>query len=265
MPGEPAVAPQSKAEYTVSPWCNSVWKRLFDICSALFLLVVLLPWMILIAVAVKLTSRGPVLFRQARPGRNGQEFVIVKFRTMVVREGPPGPALTWTADPRVTKVGRFLRKWKLDEFPQLLNILRGEMSFVGPRPLPPALWNSQMIEKEAECVLSVRPGITGQAALEFRNEEKLFVPLASLTPEQAEAEYGRHIMPVKLAIELDYLRHASFLGDCRLIVKTLLRVFNPLRKGASDLRAPLPSLAQNAPGTAGSPDTERAATASPGD
>src|SRR5262245_26121337 len=135
MSGETAVAPQSKPLYTVSPWCNSAWKRLFDICGALVLLAVLAPWMVLIAAVVKLTSRGSVFFRQRRPGKTASEFVIIKFRTMVVRDRQPGPALTWTADPRVTKVGGFLRRWKLDEFPQLFNVLRGDMSFVGPRPL----------------------------------------------------------------------------------------------------------------------------------
>src|SRR5262249_39541198 len=137
-----------------------------------------------------------------------------------------GPALTWTADPRVTAVGRFLRKWKLDELPQLFNVLRGDMSFVGPRPLPPALWSGHLLKEEAECVLSVRPGITGHAAINFRNEEELFVPLSSLPPAQAEEEYVRHIMPVKLAMEAEYLRKASFSGDCRIIFATLVRVLN---------------------------------------
>src|SRR5262249_52710775 len=137
-----------------------------------------------------------------------------------------GPALTWTADRRVTGVGRFLRKWKLDELPQLFNVLRGDMSFVGPRPLPPALWNGHFMKEEAEFVLSVRPGITGHAAISFRNEEELFVPLSSLPPVQAEEEYVRYIMPIKLALELEYLRKASFAGDCRIVFVTVLRVAN---------------------------------------
>jgi len=265
MSGRTAVTSQSKSAYTVSQWCDSSWKRCFDVCGALALLAVLWPWMILIGAAILLTSRGPLFFRQRRPGKGGKEFTIVKFRTMVVRDCQPGPALTWTADPRVTRIGRFLRKWKLDEFPQLFNVLRGDMSFVGPRPLPPALWNGETIQNEAACVLSVRPGITGQAALEFRDETKLFVPLASLPPEQAEAEYVRHIMPLKLAIEIDYLQHASFAGDCRLILKTLLRVFNLQKGSQSGMRQPLPSFAQNAPGAARSPEAERASAASPGD
>jgi lipopolysaccharide/colanic/teichoic acid biosynthesis glycosyltransferase len=103
----------------------------------------------------------------------------------------PSPALTWTADPRVTGFGRFLRRWKVDELPQLFNVLRGDLSLVGPRPLPTRLWSNGLIQEEATYVLSVRPGITGQSAINFHNEEELFVPLSPLASDDAEAAYSR--------------------------------------------------------------------------
>src|SRR6266581_6674842 len=159
--------------YSINSWCNSIWKRAFDITLAGILLSLLLPFLIVLAVAVKLTSKGTILFRQRRPGRDGREFQIMKFRTMVVNEKSPGPVLTRADDPRVTWIGRRLRKWKLDELPQLLNVFRGDMSFVGPRPQPTKLWKDTSIQEQASYVLSVRPGITSQATLNFRNEEEL--------------------------------------------------------------------------------------------
>ncbi|HWX54664.1 MAG TPA: sugar transferase [Verrucomicrobiae bacterium] len=208
--------------YAVSPWCSSSLKRAFDLVGAVILLIALLPLLIAVGLAVKLTSRGTILFRQNRPGRNGAEFVIAKFRTMT--NGGQGPMMTRADDPRVTRLGRHLRKWKLDELPQLLNVLKGEMSFVGPRPLPTSHWTGLAAEKPKEClcVFSVRPGVTSQATVNFRNEEDLLTPSS---PEEVEKVYMRAIMPVKLKMDIDYLRKASFASDLRIIFKTVLRVF----------------------------------------
>lgn len=215
---------QSKRIYFVSPWCNSPWKRRWDVFGAILLLIVLLPLMIVVALAVKLTSRGPVLFRQRRPGKDGREFCILKFRTMVDCRRHAGPEVTRAEDPRVTWVGRYLRRWKLDELPQLFNVLFGHMSFVGPRPLATWVWQEPSIQTEAECVHSVRPGITSQATLTFRNEEEILAPLSA---EDLEEVYMSVIMPLKLRMDLEYLQNAGFASDLRLICKTALRVFNP--------------------------------------
>lgn len=212
-----------KSAYGVSAWCNSPWKRCLDSCGAICLLIMLSPVMVCVAVAVKLTSRGPILFRQRRPGRNRQEFAILKFRTMLDGRHQPGPVLTKAADPRVTWFGRYLRKWKLDELPQLLNVLSGSMSFVGPRPQPTKLWSEPLIQNESSYVLSVRPGITSYATLNFRNEEELLAPLTS---EELENVYLKTIMPVKLKMELEYLSRASFGGDLAIIMRTALRIFH---------------------------------------
>jgi len=206
----------------VSPWCHSPWKRAFDLTGSLLLLIVLSPLMVLLALAVKLTSPGPVFFRQRRPGKDGREFAILKFRTMLNSRERAGPLLTRAADPRVTSFGRFMRKWKLDELPQLLNVLRGEMSFVGPRPQPTSLWSRPSIAGDAAHVLSVCPGITSQATLNFRNEEELLAPLSF---EEVEDVYMQTLMPIKLRMELEYLERATFESDLRIILQTAVRVF----------------------------------------
>lgn len=208
--------------FCVSPWCNSVAKRIWDFAGAFVLLILLWPAMVVLAIAVKLSSEGPILFRQRRPGKDRREFTIFKFRTMVSSPEKPGPVLTRAADPRVTWLGRHMRKWKLDELPQLFNVVRGEMSFVGPRPQPTKLWRQPSIQEEASFVLSVRPGITSHATLNFRNEEELLAPLS---PEEVEDVYMRHVLPLKLSMELEYLREASFLSDLGVVLRTVLRIF----------------------------------------
>jgi lipopolysaccharide/colanic/teichoic acid biosynthesis glycosyltransferase len=209
--------------YRVSPWSNSAIKRACDFLAASILVIVLWPVMLVAALAVRLSSSGPILFRQKRPGKNRREFTILKFRTMVTSPNQQGPVLTRAADPRVTWLGRHMRQWKLDELPQLFNVLRGEMSFVGPRPQPTKLWSQPSIQKEAAAVLSVRPGITSQATLNFRNEEALLAPL---TPEEVEQVYMTYVMPVKLKMDLDYLSTASFSCDLRIVLKTVFRIFH---------------------------------------
>jgi lipopolysaccharide/colanic/teichoic acid biosynthesis glycosyltransferase len=214
---------QTKCSCDQSSWCNSWLKRVCDICSATALLIVLFLPMAVVALGVKLTSRGPVFFRQRRPGKNGVEFSIFKFRTMTDGRSEHGPVLTRAADPRVTWFGQHLRKWKVDEFPQLINVLLGEMSFVGPRPQPTKLWRAPSIQEMAARVLSVRPGITSQATINFRNEEELLAPLSAV---EVEDVYMSAIMPVKLQMETEYLRSATLATDMRIVLKTVLRVFH---------------------------------------
>ena len=214
---------QSASLYAASPWCNSAWKRGYDIFGAILLLIVLLPLMIVVALGVKFTSRGPIFFRQRRPGKNGHEFSILKFRTMKAGSCHAGPALTRPCDPRVTLFGRFMRNWKLDELPQLFNVLRGDMSFVGPRPLPTSHWQQPVVQENADSILSVRPGITSQATLKFRNEEELLAPFSV---EEVEEVYMKAFMPMKLRMDIEYLQSANLASDLGIVFKTMFRIFS---------------------------------------
>jgi lipopolysaccharide/colanic/teichoic acid biosynthesis glycosyltransferase len=190
-------------------------KRLFDVLGSVIGLVVLSPLLLGIALWIKLDSRGPVFFRQQRVGRFGAPFLIHKFRSMV--EGAPaaGPDLTVGADPRITRAGHFLRRSKLDELPQLLDVLAGTMSLVGPRPELPryvAMYPADLRDK----VLSVRPGITDPASIEYRDESTLLASAAD--PERV---YVEQVMPAKLRCAAEYVEHMSLLNDARLIGATL--------------------------------------------
>ncbi len=189
-------------------------KRAMDVLLTAPALVVLAPLMALIALWVRLDSPGPALFRQERVGRAGRTFRIHKFRTMRVHDGD-GLQITAAGDARVTRAGRWLRRSKLDELPQLIDVLYGDMSLVGPRPEVPrymALYPPDAREK----ILSVRPGITDRAAIEFRDEERILAAAA----DPAEA-YVAHIMPVKQRYYLDYVASHSVLGDLRILWDTL--------------------------------------------
>lgn len=190
-------------------------KRLFDIvCSALGLLL-LLPVLLSIATWVRLDSPGPALFRQTRVGRFGRPFTIHKFRTMRVA---PGADITVGMDPRITLAGRWLRASKLDELPQLWDVLRGAMSLVGPRPELPhyvALYPADLREQ----VLAVRPGITDPASLDFSHEAEQLA--AAADPER---EYREVILPAKLRLSAAYAEQANLWTDLRLILRTLARV-----------------------------------------
>lgn len=189
--------------------------RIFDAAVSIGGLVVLLPLLALLAVVVKATSRGPALFCAERVGKDGRLFRLYKFRTM--REGSAaGPALTTEGDPRVTRVGRFLRRHRLDELPQLWNVLRGDMSLVGPRPEDPRYVAHYTPEQRR--VLSVRPGITGATALEYLDEESL------LGGSDWEDRYVREILPEKLRIELEYLGRRSFASDLGILARTAGRL-----------------------------------------
>jgi len=189
-----------------------VGKRAFDVVLAGLGLLVLAPVLLLVAVWIKLDSPGPVLFRQERIGRFGRPFLIHKFRSMRVENA--GAQITVGADPRITRAGQFIRAAKLDELPQLWDVLRGAMSFVGPRPEVAryvALYPAEL----RELVLSVRPGITDPASLRFRNESEL---LARAT--DPEREYVEVVMPAKLQLTAEYVRGASLAGDLKLIART---------------------------------------------
>lgn len=181
-------------------------------------LMVLSPVFIVLALAVKLTSDGPVLYRARRVGRYGREFRLLKFRSMVVNADKTGPAVTGANDSRVTKVGRFLRRTKLDELPQLWNVVKGDMSLVGPRPESP--YYVAYYTDEQRQVLNVRPGITSAASVAYRHEEAL------LDGDEWENRYIQEIMPAKLVIDLDYARQPSLRKDFAILwgtAKALLK------------------------------------------
>jgi len=183
-------------------------------------LIVASPLLLLIAAAIKLTSPGPVLFRQPRVGRGGRSFAIWKFRTMVEGAHDRGPAITASGDPRVTPVGRLLRRTKLDELPQLVNVWRGEMSLVGPRPEVPRYVAGY--SEEDRSVLAIRPGITDLASIAFRDEESVLAQFAD-----REQAYVHVLLPRKLALAREYLRRQSFKLDLELLLRTLLVVVQP--------------------------------------
>ena len=191
-------------------------KRLLDLLLAGLGLLLLAPLLAAIALWIKLDSRGPVLFRQERVGRHGRTFLIHKFRTMALDAPARGPQITVGADPRITAAGRVLRRYKLDELPQLWDVLRGAMSLVGPRPEVPryvALYPEEM----RRLLLSVRPGITDLASLHYRDESAVLARAAD--PERA---YVEEVLPAKLALSSRYVREASLAGDLRLILATLV-------------------------------------------
>jgi lipopolysaccharide/colanic/teichoic acid biosynthesis glycosyltransferase len=177
---------------------------------------ILSPVLALSAVLIRWQSPGPVFFRSPRIGLNGQEFRIWKLRTMVLGADKGAP-LTGRADPRITPVGRFLRKWKIDEFPQLINVLRGDMSLVGPRPETPVVVASYSPEERE--VLSVRPGITGPSQIRWRHEEDYLPPGVD-----TQAYYLAEILPRKLQTDLEYVRNRSLMRDLGYLWKTVVAI-----------------------------------------
>lgn len=192
-------------------------KRAFDVGVALAGLLMLAPLLLLVALAVRCTSRGPALFRQERMGRGFRPFRINKFRTMVADAPQRGAAITAGHDPRITRVGQLLRKTKVDELPQLINVLIGEMSLVGPRPEVPRY--VEMFRTDYAEVLSVRPGITDLASLKYRDETAILG--AASDPD---AEYVNRILPDKIALAKDYIARQSLGLDLWIILQTLLAV-----------------------------------------
>jgi lipopolysaccharide/colanic/teichoic acid biosynthesis glycosyltransferase len=195
-------------------------KRELDVCLCLLALPVALPLMFGIAVAVRLTSGNPVLYRSTRMGVGAEPFELLKFRTM--RTGMQRTAVTRSDDPRITPIGRWLRRTKLDELPSLFNVLRGEMSLVGPRPEDPRyLPYYTVLERE---VLALPPGVTGPASIRFRDEEQT---LASLPMEMYEDYYTSVHLHEKLSLDLDYLRRRSLAHDLRLLGRTAAVLLAP--------------------------------------
>ena len=189
-------------------------KRLFDLFFAFIGLLLLSPLFILIAVAIKLRSPGPVFYAQERIGKAGKVFRVLKFRSMVPGADRMGPDITSAGDSRVTPVGRYLRKWKLDELPQLWNVLKGEMSMVGPRPESPSYVRNYTPEQRE--VLSVRPGITDLATIQYRHEEQI---LAS--SNDVAQFYIEVVLPHKLSLNRLYIEKLSLFLDVKLILQTL--------------------------------------------
>jgi lipopolysaccharide/colanic/teichoic acid biosynthesis glycosyltransferase len=191
-----------------------VLKRLFDTVAALLGLILLLPLLVVLAILIKRESSGAVFYRGLRAGRGGKAFRIFKFRTMVANADRIGGPSSAADDPRITRVGSFLRRYKLDELPQLINIVKGEMSFVGPRP---EVLQEVLLYTEAEKrLLEVRPGITDWASIRFRNEGEIL--RGSTDPHQT---YREKIRPEKIRLGLEYVHSHSFLTDCRIIIRTL--------------------------------------------
>jgi len=195
-------------------------KRLFDFTASFFGLILLTPIFVLSALWIMIDSKGPIFFRQERVGFQGINFRIHKFRTMVLDAEKKGKQITVGADSRITTVGEFLRKYKLDELPQLIDVLVGNMSLVGPRPEVPK-YIDYYSDDEKHDVLSVKPGITDNASIEFRNENEL---LAS--SKDPEAVYINEVLPKKIALYRKYVREHSFFGDVVIIFKTIFLIIN---------------------------------------
>jgi lipopolysaccharide/colanic/teichoic acid biosynthesis glycosyltransferase len=193
-------------------------KRAFDILASATALLLLLPLLLVLAIAVALGSPGGAFFRQVRVGKGGNEFRLFKFRSMRPGSEAKGQITVGGRDPRITGVGHFLRKTKLDELPQLINILRGDMSIVGPRPEVPKY--VAMYTAEQRQVLSVRPGLSSLASIEYINENDVLG--SSSDPERT---YVEEVMPAKLALDLQYVREQSLGLDLRIIFRTVARIF----------------------------------------
>lgn len=220
-----ALAPVRSSELTLhslpflvvrhlSPWSRSKAKRIFDYACVVPVLPLLLPIMLVIALAVRMTSSGPALFRQKRLGLHGRAFTILKFRTMLLATDRAHHAVTTAGNQRFTSIGPFLRRWKLDELPQLLNVLWGDMSMVGPRPKMP-----EHVISHLPC----RPGITGAATIAFACEEAV---LDRVPRHHLESYYYSVILPAKRRLDAEYMARASFFSDLEIIVKSVLRCWD---------------------------------------
>lgn len=203
-------------------------KRLFDISIALAGLLVSAPVMLVIAIVIAAQRDGPVIYRQLRVGKSSVPFQLLKFRTMRPHQFSGRPQLTVGADPRITPVGRLLRQYKLDELPQLYNVLSGDMSLVGPRPETPEFVKDYPHDLR-DIVLSVRPGITDPASIKYRNESELLA-----RSENPLKFYREKILPDKLAIAVQYVGNHSLAGDLMILFNTARAVISPKQEAARD-------------------------------
>lgn len=195
-------------------------KRLFDVLLSAFGLVIFSPVILVIAILIKKDSEGPVFYRAKRVGKNGRIFTMYKFRTMVVNADKVGGPSTSADDPRLTKIGNLLRKYKLDELPQLINISKGDMSFVGPRPEVPSEVETYDPEVK-KIILSVKPGLTDLASIADLHEEETL--RGSPDPHKT---YREKIQPQKIKLQLEYIKNNSFRLDIEILVKTFINVFS---------------------------------------
>lgn len=200
-------------KYTKSPLEFGV-RRVIDFTVAALGLLLISPLLGILALLIKLNSSGPIFYRGRRVGKDGEVFYLYKFRSMYVNADKQGPGITASGDSRITYIGSFLRRTKLDELPQLLNVLRGEMTLVGPRPEDPRY--VALYTPAQRYILSVKPGITSAASLAYRHEEKL------LAGTNWETTYCTQVLPAKLAIDLNYLAKQTLFSDFWLILRTIV-------------------------------------------
>jgi len=193
-------------------------KRLFDIIFSFFGLIIVFPILGVIAVLIKISSPGPVFYKGERVGRYGKLFKIYKFRTMISDAEKAGIWSTSVNDPRLTKIGKFLKKYQIDELPQLINVLKGEMSLVGPRPQVP--WAVELYNEEEKTLLNLQPGMTDWASLWNFHEGEILKG-----SKDADKDYLEKIHPEKMRLALEYARHHSFWIDLKIIFKTIIAVF----------------------------------------
>lgn len=189
-------------------------KRIFDILATISGGLILLPIIIIIVIWIKLSSKGPIFYVQKRVGKDFQEFDLYKFRSMIIDADKVGPSVTSGDDPRITKVGKIIRRTKIDELPQLINVIKGDMSLVGPRPEVIKFVKEK--KEEYTKILSVRPGITDNAAIAYRDEETIMNQY-----ENKEKAYIEIVLPEKIKLYNEYLQNISLINDIKLILKTL--------------------------------------------
>lgn len=189
-------------------------KRIFDILATVSGGLILLPIIIIIVIWIKLSSKGPIFYVQKRVGKDFQEFDLYKFRSMIIDADKVGPSVTSGDDPRITKVGKIIRRTKIDELPQLINVIKGDMSLVGPRPEVIKFVKEK--KEEYAKILSVRPGITDNAAIAYRDEETIMNQY-----ENKEKAYMEIVLPEKIKLYNEYLQNISLINDIKLILKTL--------------------------------------------
>lgn len=194
-------------------------KRLFDIIFSIIGLILSSPIILVFCILIKLDSKGPIIYKATRTGKNGRIFKMYKFRSMSIDADKVGGPSTSADDPRMTKIGKIIRKYKIDELPQFVNILKGDMSFVGPRPEVPSEVETYTKE-EKDIILSVTPGMTDLASLADLHEEEIL--RGSQNPHET---YREKIKPQKIKLQIEYVKTRSFLLDIKILIKTFINIF----------------------------------------